>query len=258
MKRTMKTLLALLVALALLSLGGFAMAEGDAPTALSISYVDAKGNAKEPVICELLTDGEGVTLDGGWYAVRGSIRQNGRITVKGRVNLILCDNATLDVTDSIIVESADSLTIWAQSTGSNMGKLIATTTNYVAGIGGRSQYSTAGAITINGGHIEATGGPGAAGIGGANRSSSSSITINGGNVTAVGGASGAGIGGGRAGSGASGAGIGGGRTGSGGNITITGGTVKATGKAGLRVSAAGYMGISPTSPSAAERSVPML
>lgn len=228
MKRTMKTLLALLVALALLPLGGFAMAEGDAPTALSLIYVDAKGNAKEPVICELLTDGEGVTLDGGWYAVKGSIRQNGRITVKGRVNLILCNNATLDVTDSIIVESADSLTIWAQSTGSNMGKLIATTSNYVAGIGGRSQYSTAGAITINGGHIEATGGDGAAGIGGANRGSSSSITINGGNVTAVGGASGAGIGGGRSGSGAGTGGI----TGSGGNITITGGTVKATGKGG--------------------------
>ena len=77
-----------------------------------------------------------------------------------------------------------------------------------------------GAVTINGGSVEAHAGGHGAGIGGGNYASGGTITINGGEVSAYAGAWGAGIGGG---SGTYGKG------GSGGKITITGGKVYAKG-----------------------------
>lgn len=146
--------------------------------------------------------------------------------------------------------STNSLTIYAQSTGSSMGKLSA----IGHGIGGYG--GDCGTVTINGGVIEAVSGD-AAGIGGEHDHYGGTITINGGFVASKSNSNGAGIGGGLCnanGSSSCGtvsinggtviangyggaAGIGGGSYpsgsvimgGNGGKVTITGGTVIATG-----------------------------
>ena len=94
------------------------------------------------------------------------------------------------------------------------GKLIATGGNGAAGIGG-GLYAGGNDITIIGGEITATGGECGAGIGGGFFGNGNDITITGGKVTATGGDYGAGIGGGNQGNGS--------------NITITDGEVAATG-----------------------------
>ena len=94
------------------------------------------------------------------------------------------------------------------------GKLIATGGDGAAGIGGG--YSGDGNdITITGGEITATGGDCGAGIGGGTSAGGKNITIAGGKVTATGGLGAAGIGG--------------GYSGDGNDITITDGKVTATG-----------------------------
>ena len=207
---------------------------------------------------------EAVTWNAGWYVVNSSVTISEPITVTGTVNLILADGCTLNAEKGIVVETGNSLTIYAQSVGT--GTLNATGTDS-AGIGGagRTDYGvdggSSGAITIHGGNITATSQNGA-GIGGgapwagANGGSGSNITIYGGSVTAqsTGTMGGAGIGGGggsidggtgesiniyggtvNATGGNKGAGIGGGSgslsntSGSGTNITISGGTVTAVG-----------------------------
>ena len=125
-----------------------------------------------------------------------------------------------------------------------------------AGIGG-SDGGTTGPITVSGGSVTALGGPGGAGIGGGSAGTGAlSITITGGEVHATGGpnaaqilGSGAGIGGGAhqdggtiriddgtvtaTGGNDGGSGVGGGANGgSGGSITITHGSVSATGAGG--------------------------
>lgn len=129
-----------------------------------------------------------------------------------------------------------SLTINAKDTNSS---LTATGGTRGAGIGG-ANYRSGSNITINNGTIVANGGAGAAGIGGGSASAStdsinngSNITITGGNITATAGSNtgkdrvncGAGIGGG------AGGGCGGGfhPAGSVNGVTISGGTVIATG-----------------------------
>ncbi|MDD6189713.1 MAG: InlB B-repeat-containing protein [Clostridiales bacterium] len=121
-----------------------------------------------------------------------------------------------------------------------------------AGIGG-GYYSNGGTINISGGKVTATGGSDSAGIGGGFQAEGGTINISGGTVIATGHEDGAGIGGGSYGAGGTitisgtanvtakggssnsgcGAGIGGGGglsgAGAGGTITISGGTVKATG-----------------------------
>ncbi|MFI3170371.1 MAG: hypothetical protein R3Y06_10540, partial [Faecalibacterium sp.] len=98
-----------------------------------------------------------------WYVVNGAVEITTRITVTGDVHLILADGATLNASAGITVEGSNSLTIYAQSTGDDMGKLVATATSVgkstgsSAGIGGTAG-SNAGTITINGGNITATGG----------------------------------------------------------------------------------------------------
>ena len=194
-----------------------------------------------------------------WYVVQGYVEINQDLTVLGNVHLILTDESSLDVRESILVRKSQnsSLTIYGQSTPkvdeeghltSNTGKLkVSGKTNNFSGIGGggvTGERSNAGSITINGGVIYATGGSGGAGIGGGYHGNGGNITINGGMVTATGGPQGAGIGGGAGGAGGNiiinggsinakgglyAAGIGGGISGQGGTIKINGGDIKATG-----------------------------
>ena len=196
-----------------------------------ISYIDAEGSTKT---CPSATAVTGSDTTWGaddnvehWYVVNGNVTISSRVTVTGEVHLILADGCTLNATKGINVTGDNSLTIYAQSTGADMGALTANSENLDisssrAGIGGNDNQP-GGTITINGGTVNATGasymGTGGAGIGGGNGCAGGEITINGGTVTANGGDNASGIGGGSDG-------------GAGGNITITGGTVNANGSYG--------------------------
>ena len=190
-----------------------------ADTATDISYIDANGvtqtcNSATVVIADDTTwDNDN---NAGWYVVNSNVTISERVTVTGKVHLILANGYTLNATKGITVTGGNSLTIYGQSGGT--GKLTAKGDQLQAGIGGNNGQS-GGAITINGGTVNATGGLQAAGIGGGYNGAGGTITINGGTVTAEG--VGNRLGG--------GAGIGGGYSGAGGAITINDGTVNATG-----------------------------
>ena len=122
-----------------------------------VKYVDANG--KDMGAKDCLPVAENMTA--GWYVSRTVTFEN-RIQVKGDVNLILKDGATFDARDGISVPSGNSLTIWAQSTGKNMGKLNAikhsdgNLNNLKPAIGSNS-FEYGGNITVNGGFIYADG-----------------------------------------------------------------------------------------------------
>ena len=193
------------------------------------NYVDASGEAQEPIADYTTLTNNVTEWTNGWYVLKNNVTYGDKVEVKGNnVNLILCDGATLNANRGILIYEGYSLTIWAQKNGT--GTLIAKgngdNTHEGAGIGssgdsgthkvgGAIVKNTAGELTVNGGIINATGAVNCAGIGGSNERSASIITINSGTVTAQGGVNGAGIGGGS---------IGNGET-----ININGGTVNATG-----------------------------
>ena len=202
----------------------------------AIPYLDAEGATKKAVKYTILSaESPEAAWTNGWYVVNEDLTINGRVTMSGDVNLILCDGATLTVQNGINTSGA-ALNIYGQTQGT--GKLVANADYYTAGIGGNN-----GSITINSGTVIATGGSDAAGIGGGRYNNGGRITINGGTVTANGGYGGAGIGGGysnggiitinggtvTATGGSNSAGIGGGFNGNGGTIIISGGTVTANG-----------------------------
>ena len=186
----------------------------------SVSYLDASGAAQACATYTILSADSSITWGSGWYvAEAGTLTIGSRVTVSGDVHLILCDNAALTVTGGINVAGNNSLTIYAQSTGSDKGALtVSGVASKNAGIGG-SNAESGGTITVNGGNITVTGGQYCAGIGGSyymsHGGAGGTVAVNGGTVTATGGEQGAGIGG--------------GKYGEGGNITISGGTVNATG-----------------------------
>ena len=184
-----------------------------------VSYLDKNGS-KQTADNVTVVESSTTAWSDGWYVVNSNVTIDNRVTVSGKVHLILADGASLTANGGINVAENNSFTVYAQSVEKNMGTLTATGGSYGAGIGGRNgdrNGSSGGNITINGGNVTATGGDEAAGIGGGVFGSGGNITINGGNVTAT--------------SGNEAAGIGGGQGGSGGNITINGGNVTATSEA---------------------------
>ena len=225
-----------------------------APAALAAEtetiYLDETGTT-HTVTATVVTEEDSAWSDttNGWYVVQGNVYLANRVTVTGDARLILENNAELNALFGIQLEGGNTLTIYAQSTGETMGKLMANGgASGNAGIGGNSfSADNSGALTINGGTVTATS-LGGAGIGsGASASGDvGAVTINGGTVTATGYARGAGIGSGAGATGeagtvtinggtvtaestADGAGIGSGGGGAGGaDVTIAGGTVTAT------------------------------
>ena len=220
----------------------------------SAKYLDKKGQEQTCPSATVVTESD--TSWGSddnaehWYVVNGDVTIGTRVTVTGDVHLILADGCNLTVNGGINVSEGNSLTIYAQSTGADMGALTANGAPQSAGIGGGDHdicgtiiinggiisanaldnaaagigcgwYGKSGTIIINGGKVVATssGYHSGAGIGGCRESDSPvvgpDITINGGEVTATGGNYSAGIGG--------------GWHAVGGTITINGGTVTAYG-----------------------------
>ena len=191
----------------------------------TVDYIDDRGQKKSADNVSVITAETGSLVDG-WYLAEGDLTRGSLKVTGGNVNLILADDAVLNVTGGlneggIDVAGGKALYIYAQQKGT--GQLVAKGGQRGAGIGTGGSTSEdyvpgvlarGGNITIYGGIVRATGGAGAAGIGGGRFHQSGVITINGGNVTAQGGADGAGIGGGLYGYG---------------EVFINGGTVSATG-----------------------------
>lgn len=229
----------------LLALLALLMAALPGALAETVTYLDANGDLQAETNAQPF---QPIKASGGWaigevgkinwYYLRESMPLDGLLGVNGYVHLILEDGATLTARDGIALlfgsnntsEANATLTIYAQSQGKDMGRLIAIGKNDSAGIWVR----TTATLTINGGYIEATGGDlGGAGIGGRAEygsldfHDSGTVIINGGVVIAQGGEMG-------------GSGIGGGNLinrqsedksygGRGANLTINGGLVTAIG-----------------------------
>ena len=94
-----------------------------------------------------LTSSEGSVNAKGWVVVEGNVDIQYIIPVDS-LNLILCDDATLTLKGISATHYGD-LTIYAQSTGENMGTLTINSSSTAFFVGGD--------ITINGGNINATG-----------------------------------------------------------------------------------------------------
>ena len=226
------------------------------PLAAGIEYIDENGQLQTNYTYEVVTTAT-TKFTNGWYAVTNDVEITGRnITVDGAAHLILCDGATLTVTnvpaysaaiDVSVVESVtNALSIYGQTSGT--GGLNAFGGYDGAGIGG-GDADAGGNVTINGGIVTSVGGEYGAGIGGGEYGAGGIVTVNGGMVMAWGGEvpdvdGAAGIGGGSEGAGGMviindgtvtaqggccGAGIGGGACGSGGEVLISGGRVEAIG-----------------------------
>lgn len=99
------------------------------------------------------------TLSAGWYLVTGALATDSRVVASGDVRLVLADAADFKANAGIDVSGSSSFTVYAQSIGADMGSLTATAAEATGDAGiGSSNGQTAGAITINGGKITATGG----------------------------------------------------------------------------------------------------
>ncbi len=202
------------------------------------------------------------SFQGSWFVVKDNVTINGRVYMKNKVNLLLCDGAKLTVTGGIGLncesynpDDSAILSIYCQEGGT--GTLYAgtadgieCTSNMGPGIGGDHVEEAKAAIIISGGTITAIGAGESAGIGGGQEFEVRAITILGGTVRAIAGNGGAGIGGGHGHDGGTirilggtvtaisdhvGAAIGGGYEGDGGSIAILGGTVNAIGGYGIAI-----------------------
>ncbi len=146
-----------------------------------VSYIDENGVKKTYTGAYTEVTSALTSWSNGWYVVNGAVTIGSRITVSGTVNLILADGAQFTASQGIAVNSGNTFIIYAQSEDeATMGKLTATGRGNEAGIGG-NKSNNSGAITINGGVINAVGGSNASGLGGGS-AGAGNVTINGGIV----------------------------------------------------------------------------
>ena len=183
----------------------FALCEGEAETAVlpnaeavnhaansvDVPYLDATGSQQS---CSSYTvvDTTTTAWNEGWYVAEGNVTISEAVILNGDVHIILTDGCSLTVDGGIGCNEGASLTVYAQSTGDEMGKLTA--------IGGQTQGASIGinvykgGITINGGAVTATGSTptpnpteGYADVTSGVYAYMGSITVNGGTLTATGG-----------------------------------------------------------------------
>ena len=177
-------------------------------------------------------------LTGPWYVVKENVSINTSLTISGNVSLLLMDGVTLTA-KGVEIQGTGKLTVFGQV--SDTGKLNTTGNGENPGV----SLMGGGMLEIHGGRLNATGGKGAAGIGGKyNSAMNGTLVVYGGYVSAKGGhktydqeyrdSDGmpsyytikAG-----------GAGIGGGACGSGGTVVIYGGEVEAEADMGAGIGA---------------------
>lgn len=149
-----------------------------------VNYVNLFGETRT-VSATIISGGSNLTLDNGWYAVSNDISSSAsdlkNITINGNnVNLILCDNRTLDLndgTDSYVTfaNDNDQLIVWGQ--GASTGLLRVANTSGIIPIG---HATVSCRIVVNGGRVETYESTG--NIGGIN----AIIILRGGKITASG------------------------------------------------------------------------
>ena len=179
----------------------------ESSTASSITIVSNDGATANVTLDNVHIDTSSTTGGGAAISVTGS----------GDTNIELDGNNSVTSADKhagIEKNGSDTGTLTIKDESGTSGTLTATGGRGAAGIGGGTSQSGEN-ITISGGNVTANAGDRAAGIGGGVSNSGNNITISGGNVNATGKGHGAGIGGGDQHNGT--------------NITITDGTVTATG-----------------------------
>ena len=148
--------------------------------------------------------GDGYSLDGlsDWIIVSGNLTINKQLT-SANTKMLLMDGAQLTLKNGIVLDDGFSLTIYCQSYGSMMGKLIISVTEQYsvhAGIGGTflddepCPFGTknCGRVEIHGGDLHITGGNKGAAIGGSWGGNGGTVFIYDGRVEAHGGGSGIG------------------------------------------------------------------
>ena len=193
MKRILSFILTLAMLLALMPTYGLTARAAD------VSYIDEDGDTKSnstasavPSSTDPATLGEAGLEK--WYTVSGTVTLTKSLTINGNVHIILLDDAELKVTttdsNAIVVSDSASLSIYAQSTGVNVGKLTVLTNNsnslncgIIAGSLNDTHASGSGAITINGGEVNITINHGGAAENYGIATSSGPLAINGGKVT---------------------------------------------------------------------------
>ena len=145
-----------------------------AATEEAANYYDPTNQSTTSQLCTVVDETTG-TWETGWYVAKGEVTLQS-VTVDGSVNLILADGCELTVSDGIVIGENNSLTVWEQTAnyGSN-GKLTVKRVSKsddhgAAAIGGVHDHTydqktvmfvpptKAGAFTVNGGRIKATGG----------------------------------------------------------------------------------------------------
>ena len=87
-----------------------------------VEYIDADGNPAKHTNCTEIT-ADTAKLTDIWYVVKENVTINGNLPVTGSedVDLILCDGATLTISDALTVENDAVLNLYFQSNGT--GKL---------------------------------------------------------------------------------------------------------------------------------------
>ncbi len=138
-----------------------------------VEYQEASWNADYGVTYQLRAipfceeiDSETKTLEYGAYFVQHNTVNTNRITVKGSVDLILCDGATLEAKAGITVGKGATLNIYGQTKGT--GTLIVDSHDSKSKDTGGLNVSNGGAVNIHGGTVIGIGNTGGAAIGGAN------------------------------------------------------------------------------------------
>lgn len=147
----------------------------------------------------ILTGNENINLPGGWYVVKNwntdeSVNSGidafytAPVLFKGDTHLILADNARMDVgtattpsTGNGIYADEGSLSIYAQSTGPDMGTINTFLNNGYTGIAS-SSIDVDNSLTINGGNISCTTNN-LYGICATSSHGASTLSINGGNIS---------------------------------------------------------------------------
>ena len=176
---TNRSFIAAMLVIAALSMGQSARAQ-----TVNTFYLDADGTRHENVQAIPLNNTM-TELAAGTYVVNGDVTFSTKVNMTGDVTLILADGYHMNIGSSSRPVNGDglgsyagltpSLTIYAQSTGDNMGALSV----YASGM---SCYSIwAKLLTINGGCITAH----AEGTGSRALVAATDITINGGTITAT-------------------------------------------------------------------------
>lgn len=149
-----------------------------------VNYVNLFGETRT-VSATIISGGSNLTLDNGWYAVSNDISSSAsdlkNITINGNnVNLILCDNRTLNLNDGAnsyvtFTNDNDQLIVWGQ--GASTGLLRVANTSGIIPIGHATLSCR---IVVNGGRVETYESTG--NIGGIN----AIIILRGGKITASG------------------------------------------------------------------------